>query len=73
MYILQKPILKPEQNKTFNKLIKDLKLNMSLNVGYIIKSYFNCANLGIIFKNNLIDPVLGQLPPLQYNKKESQK
>ena len=36
MYILHKPILKPEQNKTFNKLIKDLKLNIiSLNIGYI--------------------------------------
>ena len=36
MYILHKPILKPEPNKTFNKLIKDLKLNIiSLNIGYI--------------------------------------
>ena len=36
MYILHKPILKPEQNKTFNKLIKGLKLNIiSLNIGYI--------------------------------------
>ena len=36
MYILHKPILKPEQNKTFNKLIKDLKLNIiGLNIGYI--------------------------------------
>ena len=36
MYILHKPILKPKQNKTFNKLIKDLKLNIiGLNIGYI--------------------------------------
>ena len=36
MYILHKPILKLEQNKTFNKLIKDLKQNIiSLNIGYI--------------------------------------
>ena len=36
MYILHKPIVKPEQNKTFTKLIKGLKLNIiSLNIGYI--------------------------------------
>ena len=36
MYILHKPILKTEQNKTFNKLIKDLKLSIiGLNIGYI--------------------------------------
>ena len=35
MYILHKPILKPDQNKTFNKLIKDLKLSrIGLNIGY---------------------------------------
>ena len=50
MYILHKPILKREQNKTLNKLIKDLKMNIiSLNIGFISNSYFNCANLGIIF------------------------
>ena len=36
IYILHKPILKPEQNKTFNKLIKDLPLNIiGLNIGYM--------------------------------------
>ena len=36
MYILHKPIVKPEHTKTFNKLIKNLKLNIiSLNIGYI--------------------------------------
>ena len=36
MYIFHKPILKPEQNKTYTKLIKGLKLNIiSLNIGYI--------------------------------------
>ena len=36
MYILHKPILKPEQNKTLNKLIKDLQLSIIyLNIGYI--------------------------------------
>ena len=36
MYILHKPLLKPEQNKTFNKFIKDLKLSIiCLNIAYI--------------------------------------
>ena len=40
MYILHKPILKAEQNKTINKLIKDLKLSViGLNIGYISKLF----------------------------------
>ena len=36
MYILHKPILKPEHNKILVKLIKKLKLNIiSLTIGYI--------------------------------------